>query len=449
MFRLPTGYPNGGPAFAVEPFLRAAEFSGIPDQTCPGELMAHERDPDVVHEHRLDEVDRRGGNRSPGGPDNFLGEGAGNAHTESIVVVCRPGRNGIGLQCRAMPDNEGHVGDTAIQEIIGSVVVARCLHVIAELGIADHVAEQPKTAQELATATGAHADSLYRVLRMLAAHGIFAEDDEHRFHLTPSAFVLRTGVRGSLRNRLRLAWQNVVWTTYGQLPYTMMTGEPAFDRANGAPLFDYLAANPEVSAAFDQAMAQISGPEDQAVAAAYDFGRHRLVVDVGGGRGGLLAAVLGRYPTVRGVLFDRAHVVSEPEYLDESLLDRCTVVAGDFFRSVPPDADAYVLKRIIHDWDDETSVALLSRCRAAVHPEGRVLVVEAVMKGGNEPDPHKAQDVGMMLLTHGRERTAAEFRSLFSRSGLRLQRIATTLESSTLSILEGVPSGGRRSVEAS
>ena len=144
-------------------------------------------------------------------------------------------------------------------------------------------------------ATGAYADSLYRVLRMLAARGIFAEDGDRRFHLTPAASVLQTGVEGSLRSRLRLAWQDLIWATYGELPHTVMTGEPAFDRAHGLPLFDYLAENPQANAAFDKAMAQISGPEDATVAAAYDFGRHRLVVDVGGGRGGLLAAVLQRY----------------------------------------------------------------------------------------------------------------------------------------------------------
>ena len=340
-----------------------------------------------------------------------------------------------------MPDTGTHENDMTIHDIIGSVAAARCLQMVAELGIADLLSEQPRTATELAIATGAYADSLYRVLRMLAARGIFAEDGDRRFHLTPAASELQTGVEGSLRSRLRLEWQDLIWATYGELPHTVMTGEPAFDLAHGLPLFDYLADNPQANAAFDKAMAQISGPEDAAVAAAYDFGRHHLVVDVGGGRGGLLAAVLQRYPSVRGVLFDQAQVVADADLLDGELLERCSLAAGDFFQSVPPGGDVYVLKRIVHDWDDTTAVDLLRRCQDAVRPGGRLLVVEAVIRPGNEPDPHKAQDVGMMLLTRGRERSAAEFRSLYERSGLCLRRIIPTAEGSSLSVLEGVPTG--------
>ena len=328
-----------------------------------------------------------------------------------------------------------------IHEVLGNVAVARCLHVISELGVADHLAERPMTVDELAAATGAHADSLYRILRMLAARGIFAEDDERLFHLTPAASALRSGVEGSIRSRLRLAWQDLIWAAYGELPHTVMTGEPAFERAHGLPLFDYLAENPDANAAFDRAMAQISGPEDAAVAAAYDFGDHRLVIDVGGGRGGLLAAVLERYPAVRGLLFEQPQVAADADFLEGELADRCTVVTGDFFDSVPAGGDAYVLKRIVHDWDDGDAAGLLRRCRDAARPAGRVLVVEAVIRPGNEPDTHKAQDVGMMVLTRGRERSAGEFRSLFERSGLRLSRIIPVEQGSSLSVLVGVPTG--------
>ena len=337
----------------------------------------------------------------------------------------------------AQPDDP-----SAVHEILGSVAVARCLHVVAELGIADRLAERPMTADELAAATGAHALSLYRVMRMLAARGIFAEDGAGRIHLTPAAAILRSDAEGSVHNRLRLAWQDLIWATYGELPHTVMTGEPAFDRAHGVPLFEYLAENPEANAAFDRAMALISGPEDESVAASYDFGRHRVVVDVGGGRGGLLAAVLARHTEVEGVLFDQPQVVDEVDPGEIDGTGRCGIVGGDFFRFVPTGADAYVLKRIIHDWDDDTAADLLGRCRAAVNPRGRVLVVEAVIRPGNDPDPHKAQDVGMMLLTRGRERTAEEFRALFDASGLRLERIIATREGTTLSILEGAPMSG-------
>lgn len=215
---------------------------------------------------------------------------------------------------------------------------------------------------------------------MLAAKGVFAEDDQQRIHLTSAVTVLRSGVDGSLRDKLRLAWQDLIWATYGELPYTVMMGEPAFDRAHGSHLFDYLAGNPDADAAFDKAMAQISGPEDTAVAAAYDFGRHRLIVNVGGGRGGLLSAVLERYQRVRGVLFDQAQVVANADLIDGELQKRCSLAGGDFFHSVPPNADAYVLKRIVHDSDDDGAIDLLRRCRAAVRPDGRILVVEAVIR---------------------------------------------------------------------
>ncbi|MCY4370307.1 MAG: methyltransferase [bacterium] len=338
-----------------------------------------------------------------------------------------------------MPPGTRSSDPSVIHEILGSVAVARCLHAVAELGIADRLEEGPVTADELAAATGAHARSLYRVMRMLATTGIFAEDEAGRFHLTPAAAVLRSGVEGSVRNRLRLAWQDLIWATYGQLPYTVMTGEPAFDRAHGLPLFDYLAENPEANAVFDKAMALISGPEDESVAASYNFGLHDVVVDVGGGRGGMLAAVLARHPTVQGILFDQPQVVEEVDPGEVGPAGRCSIVGGDFFRFVPTGADAYVLKRIIHDWDDEPAARLLGRCAAAAQPDGRVLVVEAVIRPGNDPDPHKAQDVGMMLLTRGRERTAEEFRILFEASGLRLERIIATREGTTLSILEGAP----------
>ncbi len=330
-----------------------------------------------------------------------------------------------------------------LQIIIGNVLLARALAVAAELGLADLLGATPRSAEELAAATGAHADALYRLLRMLASHSVFAEDEQGRFHLTPLAALLQTEGDDSLRDLVRLGWQDVIWDTYRALPQTIMTGEPAFDHAYGVPIFDYLAAHADVNAAFDAAMALISEPENACIAQSYDFGQFPRVFDVGGGRGGLLAAVLSAYPTVRGVLYDQPQVVAEPTYLRTAgLLERCDIIGGNFFESIPEACEVYILKRIIHDWDDATSIEILQRCRDAMAPEGRVLVIDGVLRPGNAPDPNKDTDIIIMALARGRERTEEEFRALYQQAGLRLTRVIPTPLPSTLSIVEGVRSQG-------
>ncbi len=319
-------------------------------------------------------------------------------------------------------------------------LLTRALGIVTELGIADLVADSPKSAEELAATTGAHADALYRVLRMLASHKVFAEDEEGRFALTPRAAVLQPEHDDSVHALFRLAWQDLAWDTYRQLPQAVMTGEAAFDHAFGMSQFDYMAQHPEVNAAYDAVMAVRSGPENAVIAQTYDFGQFSHVVDVGGGRGGLLAAVLSTYPTVRGILFDQPQVVAEPTYLrNAGLLDRCDIIGGNFFTSIPPGRVVYTLKRIIHDWDDAASITILQQCRQAMAPEGRILVVDAVIRPGNTPDINKYMDVMMLALHHGgRERTEAEFRTLFQQAGLQLTQVIPTPLPSTLSILEGV-----------
>ena len=323
--------------------------------------------------------------------------------------------------------------------IVGSAMIARALAIVAELGIADHVTQQPQSAEELAAATGCHQGALYRLLRMLASHGIFSEDNAGRFRITPLAEVLKTDGKDSVRDMVRLGWQDLVWDAYRHLPHTIKTGEPAFTKAFGKDFFDYLTEHPQANTLFDAAMALSADPENTIIARAYNFDRFASVVDVGGGRGGLLAAVLAAYPDVHGVLFDQEQVVAEPVHLERAgVLDRCDVVSGDFFDHVPPDGDVYVLKRILHDWDDNTSVDLLRRCREAGAGKSRILTIDAVIKPGNAPDPNKTMDVGMMILTRGRERTEKEFRALYREAGLRLTRIIPTELPSTLSIVEGM-----------
>jgi O-methyltransferase domain len=315
------------------------------------------------------------------------------------------------------------------------LLLTRCIAMVAEIGIADRVATAPATPDALASACNVDADALMRVLRFLASHEVFEADAHGAIRNTPISELLRS-TPGSMRDQVRAAWQDVIWDTYRQLPVTLRTGEPAFDKAFGMPFFDYLAAHPEIGARFDASMALMSMPENAALAAAYPF--EGTVVDVGGGRGGLLSAILRQHPAARGVLFDQASVLQDVgQLLVAGQLDRCTLCEGDFFTAVPAGGDLYVLKRILHDWSDADALRVLRACRAALHGDARVLVVDAVLSPGNAPDPNKMLDVGIMALTRGRERTAEDFQRLFAAAGLTLRRIIPPTAPSTMSLVEG------------
>jgi hypothetical protein len=323
----------------------------------------------------------------------------------------------------------------ALLRITGQVMLARCIGITAEIGLADVIAQSPSSAADLAARTGTHAGSLYRMLRYMAANGLFSEDAEGKFHNTATSELLRASVPGSLRDSVRQSWQDVVWDVYKALPHTIATGEPAFNKAFGADFFDYLSAHPHVGARFDAAMALQSGPENAAVAAAYPFAG--TVVDVGGGRGGFMAALLKAHPNARGVLFDQAYVLEQPNHVrDAGLNARCEFAAGNFFEAIPKGGDVYVLKRILHDWDDDTAVRLLKVIAAAMGPSSKLVAVDAVIKPGNDPDSNKALDVGIMMLLRGRERTAEDFAKIYEAAGLQPTRIIAT--PSTMSLVEGV-----------
>lgn len=325
-----------------------------------------------------------------------------------------------------------------LQELYANALLVRCLVTVAEQGIADRLGPGPKTAAELAAGAGLHEETLYRMLRFLAAFGFFAEDEAHCFHLTPRGEFLRVNVPGSVRDRLRRPWQDLLWRSYQQLPEMLRTGVTAFDQAHGRSFFDFLASNPEINTIYDRSMARLSQIENPLIAASYPFGEFPFVVDVGGGQGGLLAAVLDRHPEVHGVLYDQPQVVAAPEQLaGERYAARWEAVGGDFFRTIPPGGNLYVLKRILHGWDDDHALALLQGCREALRDGARILVIDAVMKPGNAPDPNKFMDVNMMALTGGRERTEAEFSRLFAAAGLQLQRVLPLPAPATLSLLEG------------
>lgn len=315
------------------------------------------------------------------------------------------------------------------------VLLSRCIAMMAEIGIADLVAERPQTSEELAVACNVNADALMRILRFLAANGVFQADASGAISNTAISELLRR-TQGSLRDQVRSSWQDVIWDTYRQLPETLRTGEPAFDKAFGMSFFDYLSAHQDIGARFDASMALMSMPENAVLAAAYPF--HGTVVDVAGGHGGLISAILRKHRDVRGVLFDQAQVLQYvAKLLVAEQLDRCSLCAGDFFTSLPADGDVYVLKRVLHDWTDAEAIRILRACRAALQASSRVLVIDAVLRPGNAPDPNKMLDVGIMALTRGRERTAADFQRLFDAAGLKLLRIIPPTAPSAMSIIEG------------
>ena len=313
--------------------------------------------------------------------------------------------------------------------------VTQAISVAAELGIADFLVQGPRTADELAQLAHAHGGALYRVLRALASVGIFSEDAERRFSLTPLAECMRSDTPDSLRSFAIMSGAEF-YQSWGCLLHSAQTGEPGFQKRYGAPFFQYMTEHPERHAIYDAAMMVHGIAETEPMLNAYDFSAFGTVADVGGGNGRMLAAILQRHAAVRGILFDLPPVAqrAQPGLAELGLADRCQVVGGDFFVSVPA-ADAYVLRHVIHDWSDDNAVKILRNCRTAMNRGGRVLLVETVIPPLNEPCFGKWLDL-MMLIVEGRERTREQYEQLFAQAGLKLNRIVPTAHE--VSIIEGV-----------
>ncbi len=312
---------------------------------------------------------------------------------------------------------------------------AQALAVAAELGLADLLREGPRGVEELALATRTDADALYRLLRFLASEGVFREEQPRRFAQTGLSDALRADAPSSPRDFIRML-NSEPYAAWGHLLHSLRTGKPAFEHVFGAPRFEWLAKHPEQAALFQRAMVALGQGGNAEVAEAYDFAGCGRIVDVGGGHGQLLSAILARNPQLSGVLYDLPAGIEAARAGVGGPLPRCELVAGDFFAAVPEGADAYILKRVIHDWDDDSAVRILDNCRRAMAAGGRVLVVETIVKTGNDPDPIKVMDLNMLAVTGGRERTKDEYMRLFERAGLRLARVMPT--PSPLSILEAV-----------
>ncbi|MGH3755020.1 MAG: methyltransferase [Pseudonocardiaceae bacterium] len=328
----------------------------------------------------------------------------------------------------------------AMRQLTMGTAVSQAISVFARLGVADALAAGPRDADEIAELVGAHGPALYRLLRALGEVGVVAELEDRRFALTTLGEVLRSDVPGSLRG-----WSTMVGMPFHRYPWTdlyetVQTGESAFARVHKTNIFDYLAEYPEDAAVFDAAMTSLSTSDAASIIKAYDFTRFSTIVDVGGGRGGLLAAILAANPHLRGVLFDRPAVVAGAgeEISGAGVAGRCEVVSGDFFDSVPGGGDAYLLSRVIHDWDDDHAREILGTCRAAMADTACVLLAESVLPEGAAPSMGKLMDVEMLVMTSGgHQRTEAEFRVLLARAGLRLTRIVPS--TGLTSLVEAVP----------
>jgi len=321
------------------------------------------------------------------------------------------------------------------QMLLGSWIT-QAIYVAAELGIADLLAGGPRTVDELADNNNAHAGSLYRVLRALASAGIFAEDAYGRFSLTPLAEYLRSDAPDS-RRALAIMMGSEFYQSWGKLLYAARTGAEAFREAFGVQFFQYMTEHSERHRIYDAAMEGFAVDETEPMVDAYDFSPFKTVIDVGGGNGLVLASILRRYPGVNGILFDLPPVADRAREIVSGwgLDGRCQIVGGDFFSSVPAGVDAYVLRHIIHDWNDDEAVTILRNCQEAMNPEGRILVVEIAVPPGNGPCFGKWLDL-MMLVVGGRERTEEEYRRLFSEAGLKLNRVVST--AAEISVIEGV-----------
>ena len=308
-----------------------------------------------------------------------------------------------------------------------------------QLGIADHLAAGPRSAVELAGTTGTHAPSLHRLMRTLAGLGILTERDAQRFALTPLGEALKTGAPGSARATLIAFGSPAFWHSWEEIIYSLETGKTGFEKACGMPVFEYLAQHPEEASYFSEAMVGFHGAEPPAVAEAYDFSGFKTVVDVGGATGNMLAAILSRHAGPRGVLFDRPHVVRDAPALLKArgVEERVTIEAGDFFETVPAGGDAYVLSHIIHDWNEDQCLTILGHCRKVIKPDGRLLIVETVLPPGDTPHQGKVQDMVMLVVPGGQERTEAEYASLLGKAGFRLSRVVPT--ESVVSVVEAVP----------
>ncbi len=322
--------------------------------------------------------------------------------------------------------------------LIFSKAITQGLGAVAELNVADFLKDGPRPIVELASETGAHEEALYRVMRMLAGYGVFREIGPKQFELTDQGQLLRSDVPNTLREFAILFADPVHNAAYAEALHSVRTGETAFAKTHGDQIFDYFTNDPNFFKVFNDAMTANSSRLAGSISASYDFSQFDRLADVGGGLGFLMMEVLQRNPDLKGTLFDLPEVVADAKAAIDAagLADRVTRTGGSFFDAIPVTADGYMMKHIIHDWNDEQSVQILTNCVQHMPGDGKLLVIEYVVPENNEPHVSKLLDMEMLFIPGGRERTQSEFEVLFAQAGLKLNDVVTT--NSSISILESI-----------
>jgi hypothetical protein len=321
--------------------------------------------------------------------------------------------------------------------LVGAAL-SRAICTIGDLGVSDHIEPgAPQPVARLAQLTATHERSLYRLLRFTASYGIFRETGDRAFDHTPLSAALRGDAVGTFRPAAQMFHR--VFAAWDGLDHAVRTGESGCMKVYGEPMFDYIARHPDLAPVFDAGMTAFHGHETDAMLEAYDFSDIKTLADIGGGNGSLLSSVLRRYPHLRGILFDLGHVIGRAKagIRELGLEQRCSVIEGNFFESVPSGADAYLMRHIIHDWTDEQSVQILSNCRKVIPMHGRVLLVEFAVPPANQASLGKDADMIMLTFPGGMERTDDEYQALFEQSGFRLNKVTKT--KSSVCVVEGGP----------
>lgn len=327
----------------------------------------------------------------------------------------------------------------ALVQLLFSNWLVRLVYAAAELGIADLLKDGPKSIEDLAQGSNSNPQALYRVMRGLAAYGIFAEKADKHFELTSLAEYLRADHPRSLRSPA-IFTGFVGYRSWGDIVYSVQTGKIGFDHLFGQEVFRYLSdpSNAQMAGHFNNTMIGLWSLVASSVATTYDFAQFNKIIDIGGNHGLLLASILHTYPSTQAILFDLPPVIerSQPHFAQMGFGERCQLVGGNFFESVPS-GDAYLLSNVIHDWDDEKSIAILSNCRKAINPGGKILLIEQVIESDNKPFLGKLMDIEMLVITGGRERSASEYSALFKAAGFELTNVIPT--KGLASIIEGCP----------
>jgi C-methyltransferase len=338
------------------------------------------------------------------------------------------------------PSNAPPPATLIMNQMVYGFWVSRCLQIAAELRLADTIGDTPKTVEELAAASGTHAPSLARMLRLLSGVGVMVKDEQtQRWALTEMGALLRKDHPGSVHGSLMAHGHPLSWRAWGELKTSLTTGKPVVEQLVGETFFEFMGSHPKDGAMFQESMVAYQLQNAPAVVNAYDFSTARTICDVGGGTGALLAHILQRHPAARGTIFETPLVTKEAraKLAEQGLTERCDAIEGDFFASSPKGQDIYILSQILHDWNDENSLRILTQIRQAMRPDSRLLIVEAVLPGDNANHFGNLYDMAMLILLGGKERTETEYKALVAKAGLRVSRIVPT--SMPPSIVEVVP----------